>query len=218
MLECGPSVLAGLKRCGLPSDLPDAVLLSHLHGDHFGGLPFLFMEYLFENPRSRPITIAGPRGTEERVAALYKALYSETQCRVLGFSVNYVVVEPGDRLTLAGFEVEAFEVPHSAMPYSLGYRIVRDGEAILFSGDSAWTDEFIERSRGTRLFLCECCTMERVMDIHTAYADIVEHREALHCERLLLTHLGGDVRAADDLDADRAYDGMVVEIGDDVRF
>ena len=55
LIECGPSVLAGMKRAGVPTDAPDAVLISHLHGDHFAGLPFLFLEYLFENPRGRPL-------------------------------------------------------------------------------------------------------------------------------------------------------------------
>ena len=67
LLDCGASSLPALKRCGVrPADI-DAVLISHLHGDHFGGLPFFFIDYLYNTPRSRPLPVAGPPGTEERV-------------------------------------------------------------------------------------------------------------------------------------------------------
>ena len=52
---CGPSILQALKRSGRDPGAVDFVLLSHLHGDHFGGVPFLFMEYRYEEPRSRPL-------------------------------------------------------------------------------------------------------------------------------------------------------------------
>jgi len=215
MLECGPSVLAGLKRAGIPSDTPDVVLLSHLHGDHFGGIPFLFMEYLFERPRQRPLTIAGPPTTQQRVDMLYKALYHESFCRRLAFDVRYVVIEPGDHLTLAGFDVQAFEVPHSAEPVSLGYRLDSPEGSLLFSGDSAWTDEFLSQSRGADVFLCECCSIEPATDIHTSYRDLLANRHGLSCRRLLLTHLGPDVRAAAELEFERVDDGMVIDITGD---
>ena len=56
----------------------DFVVLSHLHGDHFGGLPFLFMEYRYEAPRTRPLTIYGPPGTAARTQRLFEALYEKT--------------------------------------------------------------------------------------------------------------------------------------------
>ena len=59
----------------------DAVLLTHLHGDHFGGVPFLFMEYRYETPRTRPLVIYGPQDTERRVQALFAALYEKTRRR-----------------------------------------------------------------------------------------------------------------------------------------
>src|SRR2546426_4590548 len=74
LLDCGPTILQALKRNGRDPAAVDFVLLSHLHGDHFGGLPFLFMEYRFEEPRSRPLAVYGPPGTERRVRSLFGAL------------------------------------------------------------------------------------------------------------------------------------------------
>ncbi len=212
LLECGPSVLASMKRAGVASDAPDAILISHLHGDHFGGLPFLFLEYRFKTPRSRPLEIAAPALARERVEALARALYTDLAATDLDIPVRYRVVEPERPFALAGFSIEPFEVPHSAEPYCLGYRIEAEGASVLFSGDSAWTEAFIEQSRDTDVFLCECCSLEPEAPMHVSYRDIIAHRDRLGCRRLVLTHLGADVRAARSVGAELAHDGMVIDL------
>jgi ribonuclease BN (tRNA processing enzyme) len=212
MLECGPSALAGMKRSGIPTDAPDALLISHLHGDHFGGIPFLLLEYLFSNPRSRPLIIAGPPTIEQRVRSLYAELYREVHCRQVNFALEWVALEPGSRRRMAGFDVTAFEVPHSAEPLSLGYRIESNDGVVVFSGDSAWTDAFVTQTKNSDLFLCECCSMQPETPVHTSYEEILAHRAELGCRRLVLTHLGADVRSATDVTVERAHDGMVIEV------
>lgn len=212
LLECGPGVLAGMKRLEMDTGLPDAVLISHLHGDHFGGLPFLFLEYTFQNPRDRPLVVAGPATIEERVFRLYEALYQGmTQCRDLPFPVEFVPLADGESFEIAGLRGEAFEVPHNSEPYSLGFRLEGSDRTMVFSGDSGWTDVFADKTRDVDLFLCECCSLEPYLDMHLSYAELLEHRAELGCRRLLLTHLGADVRRSDDMEIDRAADGMRID-------
>lgn len=213
MLECGPGVLAGMKRLGLATTDVDAVMVSHLHGDHFGGIPFLFLEYLFENPRQRPLTIVGPPTILQRSFALYAALYRELQDYEMPFEIRVVEMHPGTTATVAGFEVEAFKVTHNAEPFSLGYRIGSGDRTMLFSGDSAWNEVFVDKSRDVDLFLCECCTMEPCVPMHTSYAELLQQRDRLGCKRLLLTHLGADVRGAREFRFEKAEDGMVLDLG-----
>ncbi|HEY7218131.1 MAG TPA: MBL fold metallo-hydrolase, partial [Candidatus Binatia bacterium] len=47
LLDCGPTTLLAMKRAGLAPQQLNAIFLSHLHGDHFGGIPFLFIEFLY---------------------------------------------------------------------------------------------------------------------------------------------------------------------------
>jgi len=123
-----------------------------------------------------------------------------------------VIVEPGSSFRIAGFDVRAFEVPHTNDPVSLGYRIESPDGVVVFSGDSAWTEAFVAQTRESDLFLCECCSMQPETKLHTSYEDILANRARLGCARLLLTHLGADVRSASSFDAERAHDGMTVEI------
>ncbi|MEW6300647.1 MAG: MBL fold metallo-hydrolase, partial [Thermodesulfobacteriota bacterium] len=77
LLDCGTTTLLALKTIGVGAERVDFVAISHLHGDHFGGLPFLFLEYVYERPRTKPLVIAGPPGIEQRVRALHGAMYRE---------------------------------------------------------------------------------------------------------------------------------------------
>lgn len=212
LLECGPTVLAAMKRHRIATDSLDAVLVSHLHGDHFAGLPFLFLEYRFVTARARLLEVAGPSGIGGRVEAVHALLYRERLCQRLSFGVRFRDVRPGQTFELAGFAVEAFEVPHPAEPYSLGYRLRGGGATIVFSGDAGWTDDFLAYTAGADLFLCECSSVEPASDVHVSYRDVLERADRIGC-RTLLTHLGPDVRALEKAAFELATDGLVLEIG-----
>ena len=66
LIDCGASSLIGMRRLGLqPNDI-DTVFVSHLHGDHFGGLPWLLVDALYVSNRTRPLVVAGPKGIAAR--------------------------------------------------------------------------------------------------------------------------------------------------------
>src|SRR2546428_9583420 len=75
LLDCGPTTLLAMKRAGLDPKRLDAILLSHLHGDHFGGIPFFCLEYLYKRPRDKLLHIAGPTGSEEKARELFRTTY-----------------------------------------------------------------------------------------------------------------------------------------------
>ena len=61
LIDCGASSLPALKRLGIARDDIDLILITHFHGDHFAGLPFLLLDAQFTR-RTRPLVIAGPAG------------------------------------------------------------------------------------------------------------------------------------------------------------
>ncbi|MGD9764240.1 MAG: MBL fold metallo-hydrolase [Candidatus Binatia bacterium] len=213
LLDCGSSALLAMKRDGLPVEALDAVFVSHLHGDHFSGLPFLFLSWNYETPRQRPVTIVGPPGTEERVNALFRAMYRDLASKPLPYEVRYVEVGGGQSTAVGPVQLLPFVVPHQETETSLGVRATVDGKVVVYSGDTGWTEVLVEQSQGADLFICECCYYETRTSFHLDYPRIAEHRARFGCRRLILSHVGREVLARrHEIDAELARDGLAVEL------
>src|ERR687888_632079 len=65
-IDFGTSSLIALAQQGIDHNSIDAIVLTHLHGDHCGGVPFLLIDAMLAAKRARPLTIAGPRTAHER--------------------------------------------------------------------------------------------------------------------------------------------------------
>ena len=211
LLDCGPTVLLGLRQVGLNPNDVDTIFISHLHGDHFAGIPFLFLAWLYETGRDRPVTIVGPPGTEGRVRELYAAMYRDLAKRPISFGVQFVEVEPGKAQAFGAVELLPFRVPHQETETSLGLRVGVDGKVITYSGDTGWTEELVAQAQGADLFICECCFYETRVEYHLDYPRIFENHQRFGCRRLILTHIGAEVHAhRADLALEMAHDGLSV--------
>jgi ribonuclease BN (tRNA processing enzyme) len=213
LLDCGATTLASLKRESISAGSIDAIFISHLHGDHFSGLPFLFLEYTYAEPRRRPLRITGPPGTANRVHELYGAMYRDAGSRPLPFEVDFVELRPAERVRAGPALVDAFRVPHQPAELSLGFEVMLSGRRIVYSGDTGWTEDLISRSKGTDLFICECSFFETKADFHIDYPRIAENRHRFGTKRLILTHLGTEVLAhRDQIGIELAHDGLRIDL------
>jgi ribonuclease BN (tRNA processing enzyme) len=213
LIDCGPTTLPAMKRASLDPQRLDVVFISHLHGDHFGGLPFFFISYLYEKPRDKPLHIAGPSGTEERVCELFRLMYGADSVSKELPPTHFHVLHPDRPETVAGIQVLPFRVPHQVKAISLGLKISYQGKQILFSGDSAWTDLFLSHAPGVDLFLCECSFYDQESTNHLSYKILQENLRRLQCRKLVLTHLGEEMLARqNELEVTCAEDGMVIAL------
>ena len=213
LLDCGATTLLALKSLGIPAERMDFVAISHLHGDHFGGLPFLFLEYIYEKPRSRPLTIVGPPGTEERVRTLHATMYRELSQRPCCFDIRFRELLPGQQTALFGVQLLPFRVPHQERDISFGYRVETADRALLYSGDCGWNEDLVRYSHGTDLFICECCYFQTETSFHISYPRIAQEQHRLGCKRLLLSHIGREVlERQGEVALECAHDGMVIEV------
>jgi len=213
LLDCGATTLSALKRQELDPAAIDAVLLSHLHGDHFAGLPFLFLEYMFETPRRRPLKICGPPETEERVRELFHATYRELAARGVPFGLEFTELLPHRTLELCGSLITPFRVPHQETEISLGFGIDTGRHRILYSGDTGWTEDLVIQAQGTDLFICECCFFETRVPSHLDYPCLQANHDRFGTSRLILTHVGREVLARQhEIGMEIATDGLAVTL------
>src|SRR5712664_2780055 len=111
LIDCGASSLPALKRLDIAPDAIDLILITHFHGDHFAGLPFLLLDAQFTR-RTRPLVIAGPDGIETRLAAVMEALFEHSSKTRQKFDLSIVALKPEERRTFGTIGVTPYPVVH----------------------------------------------------------------------------------------------------------
>lgn len=216
LLDCGANSPLGLKRAGITISNIDAVVISHCHGDHFGGLPFLFLDKMFMERGSKPLEILGPPGIKARTEALLEALYPTIKDLPRKFEVIYRELAPGAATPWRGLPIRALEVEHFSGTLSLALSIADEGRLFAFSGDSSWCGGVMEAGRGADLYLIECSYFSRKSPMHLDYVTLSAKFAEIGAKRYLLTHMSDEMLAAlDKIDARRciaAEDGLSVAV------
>ena len=213
LLDCGPTFLASLNRHNLSAAPVDAILLSHFHGDHIAGLPFLFLHYIYIEPRSKPLNILGPPGVKDRVMGIFRAMYANTADEPLPFALEFTEAQPGNEISLGAMRVEAFRVPHQEQPPSIGYVIKAEDRKLVYTGDCGWTEDLIGQAQNADLFICECSFFESRDENHMDYPRLAENASRIGAKRIILSHLGREVLARQaEVMLELAYDCQVVEL------
>lgn len=213
LIDCGASSLIALHRQGLTTDDVDAILVTHFHGDHFGGLPFLFLEAAKQRGRRKPLTVVTPRGGRERTRDLMEQLYPGTTSAMEELDLHFLCYESRETVELESLRVTAHPVIHSEAALSHGLRIEVESRVISFSGDTTWTEELIPIADGAHLMICECNFFDTQTPNHLDYRTLEQHLPALNAERIVLNHLGEEMlrhRARVSLTC--AEDGMQVTV------
>jgi ribonuclease BN (tRNA processing enzyme) len=213
LIDCGASSLPALKRLGIAREAIDLILITHFHGDHFGGLPFLLLDAQFTR-RSRPLVIAGPVGIETRLANLMEALFEHSSKTKQRFDLSVIALEPEQSRTFGEVKVTPYPVVHgeSGGPF-LAYRIEAEGRVIAYSADTEWTDMLIPAARGADLFIAEAYYYDKIVKNHLSLKTLEAHLPEINAKRLVLTHMSEDMLARlSELPYLAAEDGMAVEL------
>jgi len=144
LLDCGATNLTALRQQQIDPNQIQAVLVSHLHGDHFGGLPFLVLDGQFHR-RTHDLTVVGLPGTRTRLEQAMETLFPGSSGVQRRFGVH--VVEHVDRCPvelsptgLGPLRATAYEVRHASGAPAYALRVDGSHASVAYSGDTEWTD------------------------------------------------------------------------------
>jgi ribonuclease BN (tRNA processing enzyme) len=213
LIDCGASSLPALKRYGISRDDIDLVLITHFHGDHFGGLPFLLLEAQFAK-RKRPLVIAGPHGIDLRLTRLMEALFENSSLTKQAFELTVTGLDPGVPQTFGAATVTPFSVVHgdSGGPF-FAYRIEAEGRTIAYSGDTQWTDTLVDAAHDADLFIAEAYTYDKPTKNHLSLKTLETHLPEINPKRVVLTHMSDEMlRKLDSVSHTAAQDGLIIEL------
>ena len=212
LLDCGATSLSALKGAGLEPGEIAAVFVSHLHGDHFGGLPFLILDGQFSR-RTAPLAIAGPPGTARRLAQAMECMFPGSPAVSRRFSVEITELSPGTAGTVCGIPVCTWEADHPSGAPALLLRLDLAGKTIAYTGDTAWTGALVDAAADADLLIAEAYYRDKNGPHHLHYADLETRRDRLSARRVILTHMSADMLGHQrDTPFERAADGLSLSL------
>ncbi|HTQ81679.1 MAG TPA: MBL fold metallo-hydrolase [Pseudolabrys sp.] len=215
LVDCGASAMPALKAHGIDLNRIDAIVLSHLHGDHYGALPFLLLDGQFLSRRERPLLIAGPPGTRDRVSAALEVFFPKSTGIKWRFAWRVDEIALDREAMVLDHSLRTTEVVHQSGAPSTALRL-SDGQTVFaYSGDTEWTEALLPIARDADLFVCECYAYTGKMTGHMSWQILKGRLADLKARRIMLTHMNptmlarlGEIRTSGVLVAD---DGLVME-------
>ena len=213
LVDCGTTSVLGLKSLGFDPNSVSAVVISHLHGDHFGGLPFLILDGQFSG-RTRPLLVAGPPGSRDRLTQALEVLFPGSSGVRRKFEVEVRELVPdGSAQQVGAATVRGWEVEHACGAPPLAVRVELGGASFGYSGDTQWTPALADAARDADLFAVEAYTFTRPVRYHLDYATLRAHQGELQAGQLMLTHMSEDMlRHLDQADLPSAHDGLAIDL------
>ncbi len=213
LVDFGASAMISLYRFGVDPNSIDIILLTHLHGDHFGGLPFFILDAQLINKRSHPLIIVGPGGSRKRITAAMEVMFPGSSKVKQKFEINIYELEAEQVWDFHEITVIPYPVIHPSGGPSFALRIECDGRVIVYTGDTEWTEALIPAARGADLLIAEAYFYEKQIKYHLNFKTLMDHMEKLNPKRLIITHMSQDMLdRLEHIEVESAYDGMVVEI------
>ena len=213
LIDCGASSLIAMRAQGIDPNSIDAILLTHMHGDHCAGVPFLFVDAMLGAKRQTPLVVAGPAGTRQGMEVLRESLFPGSNVMRPKFAYEYVELAPGRPNLVAGARVTPYPALHTPETNPTMLRVECGEKIVAYTGDTDWTDALIPLAEGADLLISECYFYEKPIKMHMNYATLRANQSKLKAKSIVLTHMSEDMLSRGSQIADRmASDGLVIPL------
>lgn len=192
--DAPPTLLPHLKQLKVSLADLDTIFITHGHGDHFVGLPFLYLEYMYMTERTKDLTIVGPPGCEAWLEDFAERVYPNI-LRDAGYKRVYVEADPSqDEQHASDLTFRAFSMNHAEEQHAgaYGYRVRIGDQIVSYTGDTMFCEEAVQLGDGADVYVVDCTYCTECGPAHMGLDDVKVIRERISPHtKVILTHLNG---------------------------
>lgn len=213
LIDCGASSMTSIRKFGVNPNAISQIVLTHLHGDHFCGLPFFLLDAQMISKRTEPLTVIGPVGTRDRVISAMEVMFPGSSKVQQKFSWEVIELDTGNTRDFNGAGITTYPMVHPSGNTSTAVRIQCDGKTITYTGDTEWNDALADAAKDADLLIAEAYFFEKKVKFHLDYKTLMEHLPDLRVKQVVLTHMGNDMLGRlSEVHCEIAHDGRTFEI------
>jgi ribonuclease BN (tRNA processing enzyme) len=213
LIDCGATSMTALRRLNVDPNEIGTIFISHLHGDHFGGLPFLILDARLVSDRKRPLTLAGPPGLQQRLFDAMEILFHRSTSARRSFDLEIIELVPDVAASINGITVTPYLVSHhsGAPPYAFRFEI--GGKVMAYSGDTEPVETLMTAARNADLFVAECYTPTKTLKYHLDLQSLRDALPEIAARRIVLVHMNAEMLGHPvPPEFEKAHDGMIIEL------
>ncbi|MEW6189333.1 MAG: MBL fold metallo-hydrolase [Actinomycetota bacterium] len=185
LLDCGTGVLSNLFRWLNPMDL-DAIVITHLHTDHFLDIYPLRYFLQYDSIPSLPLKVLAPPEASDFVCQLISKKGREQFLELFAFSS----ISEKIKFEIGHLKLYFYPVPHFVPTF--GVRVEGKGRKLAYSSDCSYHPKVVNLARGADMFICEATLQQKDASLqigHLTARQAGEIAQQAKAKRLLLTHI-----------------------------
>jgi ribonuclease Z len=184
IVDAGPGSTKALELMRLPLGDIQAVLLTHVHSDHIGGLGELMLKAWTRGARQQPLKVLGPEGVDQVVQGFNMAYAIDTDLRIAHHPPTIAAPEGAGAMAVTirsfdadgaatifeapGLKVTAFLVDHRPAEPAVGFRFDYKGRSLVISGDTLPSETLRRQAQRADILLHEALQPEMLQIMHDA--------------------------------------------------
>lgn len=191
LVDAPPSIAKKMLKEHVDISSIDTILISHLHGDHFFGLPLFLLERRMNRPQTE-LNIYGPRNLIACVMDMLMLGFPENDYSTFfeENKIHFFNIEDFDSLKLHNLEIRYIKVYHTIETFGFEF-IQPNGKRLFYSADTEYFEALEEKIRQADICLLDATSADGNIPGHMSLLQLKE-LSAQYPEKLIYaTHRGG---------------------------